>query len=82
MTIFQVNFMTISANEREKKTSREGILNSAEKLFFEKGYENVSMDDIATETELTISTLDLYFKSKEEIYLAINKRGSRILRLL
>lgn len=73
--------MTLSANEREKKASHS-ILDAAEKLFFEKGYENVSMDDIATETELEINTLNLYFESKEEIYLAINKRGSRILRLL
>lgn len=80
MTICQVNFMTISARkEREKEARRQGILDSAEKLFFDKGYENVSMADIATEIELARSTLYLYFKNKEEIYLAIAIRGSRIL---
>jgi TetR/AcrR family transcriptional regulator len=72
--------MTISdRKEREKEMRRKDIIDTAEKLFFEKGYENISMADIAKGTELGRSTLYLYFKNKKEIYLAISIRGTQIL---
>jgi len=72
--------MTISdRKEREKEVRRKDIINTAEKLFFEKGYENITMADIAKRTELARSTLYLYFKNKKEIYLAISIRGTEIL---
>ncbi len=37
------------------------------------------MDDIAKETELARGTLYLYFKNKDDIYIAIAIRGSKIL---
>ncbi|HEX3014595.1 MAG TPA: TetR/AcrR family transcriptional regulator, partial [Methanobacterium sp.] len=55
------------------------IIDTAEKLFFEKGYENITMADIAEGAELARSTLYLYFKNKNEIYLAISVRGTEIL---
>lgn len=73
--------MSISdRKEREKERRKMDILDTAETLFFKKGFENVTMADIAKETELARSTLYLYFKNKEEIYLAIAIRGSKILR--
>ncbi|WP_414468251.1 TetR/AcrR family transcriptional regulator [Methanobacterium sp. ACI-7] len=73
--------MSISdRKEREKERRRRDILDTAEILFFQKGFENVTMADIANEIELARSTLYLYFKNKEEIYLAIAIRGSKILR--
>lgn len=65
--------------EREKQRRREEILNAAEKVFFSKGIKHATMDDVAEEAELSKGTLYLYFKSKEEIYLAINLRGLAIL---
>jgi len=38
------------------------------------------MDDVAGMAELSKGTLYLYFKSKEDLYLAIHLRGNRILR--
>jgi AcrR family transcriptional regulator len=32
--------------KREKEYRRQSIIDAAEKLFFEKGYDNVSMNDI------------------------------------
>jgi len=43
------------------------ILNAAETVFTEKGFEKTRMDDIAKETGLGKGTLYLYFKSKEEL---------------
>lgn len=65
--------------EREKEMRRKDIIDTAEKLFFKKGYENITMADIAKGTELARSTLYLYFKNKKEIYLAISIRGTGIL---
>lgn len=72
--------MTISdRKEREKEMRRKDIIETAEKLFFQKGYENITMADIAERTELARSTIYLYFKNKKEIYLAISIRGTEIL---
>jgi len=64
--------------ERDKLRRREEILSAAEKLFFTKGIENTTMDDVAEEAELSKGTLYLYFKSKEEIHWEITQRHIQI----
>ncbi len=59
---------TADRREREKEKRRNDIIDVAEKLIFSKGYENVTMDDIARETELARGTLYLYFKNKDGAY--------------
>jgi len=68
-----------SRKEREKEQRRNDILQAAEKLFFARGYESVTMDDIAREVELNKATLYLYFKDKESLFFAVVLRGVRIL---
>lgn len=65
--------------EREKEQRRTEIIDAAEKLFFSRGYDNVSMKDIAGEVELSKATLYLYFENKEELFFAIVLRGIQIL---
>lgn len=65
--------------EQEKEQRCNYILDAAEKLFFSKGYDNVSMDDIAREIGLNKATLYLYFKKKESLFFAVVLRGARIL---
>ncbi|KAA3609802.1 MAG: TetR/AcrR family transcriptional regulator [Calditrichaeota bacterium] len=65
--------------EREKHQRRNDIINAAEKLFFSKGLANTTMDEVAKEAEYSKGTLYLYFKSKEDLYLAITVRGMKIL---
>ncbi|HLG94189.1 MAG TPA: TetR/AcrR family transcriptional regulator [candidate division Zixibacteria bacterium] len=65
--------------EREKLHRKEEILNAAEKVFFEKGLAMATMDEIAERAELSKGTLYLYYKSKEDLYLAIICRGHQIL---
>lgn len=64
---------------REKEQRRSDIISAAETLFFSRGYDNVSMNDIASEVELSKATLYLYFKDKESLFFAIVLRGARIL---
>ncbi|MBN2612577.1 MAG: TetR/AcrR family transcriptional regulator [Bacteroidales bacterium] len=68
--------------EREKEQRRNDIIDAAEKIFFSKGTENATMDEIALEAELSKGTLYLYFKSKEELLFAVNLRATRILKSL
>ena len=68
--------------EREKEQRKNDIVDAAERVFFKKGHENATMDDVASEAELSKGTLYLYFKNKEELYLAIHLRGNRILHSL
>ncbi len=65
--------------EREKNQRRNDIIDAAEKLFFSKGLSNTTMDEVAKQAEFSKGTLYLYFKSKEDLYLAINVRGMKIL---
>lgn len=68
--------------QREKAQRRKDILRAAEKLFFSRGYDNVSMDEIANEAELNKATLYFYFKDKESLYFAVVNRGIKILRAI
>jgi TetR/AcrR family transcriptional regulator len=65
--------------EREKEHRREEIIDAAQQVFFEKGLFMATMDDIAEKAELSKGTLYLYYKSKEDLYLAVTMRGMQLL---
>lgn len=50
------------------------IMNAAEEVFTQKGFDNARMDDIAEETGLSKGTLYLYYKSKNDLIIAILDR--------
>jgi len=60
--------------EREKQQRKIDIIDAAERLFFKQGFDNVSMDQIARESELAKGTLYLYFKSREDLHYSIVNR--------
>jgi TetR/AcrR family transcriptional regulator len=70
---------TKDRRKAEKDNRRNDILNAAESLFFSKGFENVSLNEIATKVHLGRSTIYLYFENKEELFFAIVLRGALIL---
>lgn len=47
--------------------NRTRILDVAKDLFYEKGIQNTSVDEIAKSAKMSKSTMYVYFKSKEEI---------------
>ncbi|MBI5471433.1 MAG: TetR/AcrR family transcriptional regulator [Ignavibacteriae bacterium] len=69
----------IERKEREKEQRREEIISAAEKVFMEKGLPAATMDEIAELAELSKGTLYLYYKSKEDLYVAVTMRGGEIL---
>lgn len=69
----------IERKEREKEMRREEIIDAAQEIFFTKGLASATMDEIAEKAELSKGTLYLYYKSKEDLYLAVAMRGSDIM---
>ncbi|MEJ2296241.1 MAG: TetR/AcrR family transcriptional regulator [Candidatus Lokiarchaeota archaeon] len=69
----------MSRKERETQLRRNIIIEAAEKLFLNQGYENTSMDEIAHASEFSKGTLYNYFNSKEDLYLVIAKKAYKIL---
>ena len=59
---------------------RNYIMESAQMLFANKDYEEVSMNDIANEVGVNRATLYYYFKNKEALYFTIVLRGVTILK--
>ena len=66
--------------ERERKQRRDEIIQAAEKVFFTKGFSLSTMDDIAEEAELSKGTLYLYFRSKEDLHMAVARNSIRLLK--
>jgi TetR/AcrR family transcriptional regulator len=66
---------TQTRKEREKTQRRNQIVNAAQKRFFQKGYEDVSMDEIAQDLELSKPTLYLYFQNKDALFLEVVVHG-------
>lgn len=56
-------------NNKEDKYNK--IIETAEKLFFENNYEEVSMSKIAKNAGIAKGTLYLYFSSKQDLYFSI-----------
>jgi len=54
--------------EREKARQRREMMSVALELFSQRGYHNVSMNEIAQKSEFAVGTLYKFFKSKEDLY--------------
>ena len=69
----------ISRKQRETNLRKQNIIEAAEKLFLANGYEDTTMNQIATESEFSKGSLYNYFKSKDDLYLAIGTKAYEIL---
>jgi TetR/AcrR family transcriptional regulator len=65
--------------EQNKLNRKEEILDAAEKVFFEKGFRDATMDDIASKALYSKAALYQYYKTKDEIYICICNRGITIM---
>ena len=57
--------------KREKEERRDLIVRTAKRLFFEEGFQFVTVEKIAREAELAKGSIYLHFRGKEEIYTQI-----------
>ena len=73
----------LTRKERERLQHRQEILDTAIKLFSERGFHNVSMQQIAEASEFAVGTLYNFFESKEALFEELTKScGERITNAL
>ena len=65
----------VERKEREREEMRKLILEAAQKLFLENGYEKVSIRNIADAIEYSPATIYLYYKDKNELLFALHQLG-------
>jgi len=63
----------------EKEQRKNRIVDIAQEIFFSKGFENSTMEEIARAAGYNKRTIYLYFKDKEDLFLAVVLRGQEIL---
>ena len=66
--------------EEEKERRRLEIIEAAEALYAEKGWDAVTMDQVARTARLSRALLYVYFKDKEDLLLALTSRALEELR--
>lgn len=56
---------------KQSKVKYNRLIETAEKLFIENGYKNISMDEIAQKANISKVTIYKYFESKENLFIKI-----------
>jgi AcrR family transcriptional regulator len=65
---------------REKESRIKVIQEAAKAIFFEKGFQAATMEEIAGEAEISKGTIYLYFRNKDDLYTSIIIEGMEQLR--
>ena len=73
----QLAYLPAGKRELTKVQNRQSILDSAREVFGELGYETCTVRDIIRRTGLAAGTFYNYYRSKEEVYLALSDDGAR-----
>jgi AcrR family transcriptional regulator len=70
--------MVLQSRRTEEKQERaESIIDAAEKVFFEKGFNQTSMDEIARQARLSRALLYVYFTDKAAIMRSVMLRAAQ-----
>src|SRR5579859_3613513 len=65
--------------EEEKERRRAEILDAAEALYARKGWDALTMDQVARSARLSRALVYVYFRDKEDLLFAIGERAVRLL---
>jgi TetR/AcrR family transcriptional regulator len=65
--------------EEEKERRRAEILDAAEALYAKKGWEGLTVDQVARSARLSRALVYVYFRDKEDLLFAIGERAMRLL---
>jgi len=69
----------LTKRQKEALETRKRIIAAFKKLITERGFDNVSMDDIAAEAGVSKGSFYTYFKHKEDIINELNKQDFFVL---
>ena len=69
-TVSSVPATTEGARERRKRQTRAALVEAAERLFRARGYDGVTVAEIAAEAGVSVKTLFVHFRSKEDLLFA------------
>ena len=74
--------MPILSDRRSRKrlATRQGISNAATRLFFERGFDHVTVDEIAAAADVGRMTVFNHFPRKEDMFFDRDDEGREILR--
>ena len=56
---------------RERRAGRQAIQMAAVRVFAEKGFSRATMEDVARQAEVSVGTIYLYYRSKEDLYVSL-----------
>ncbi len=73
----EVVYLPPGKREQTKVQNRQAILDAAREVFGELGYETATVRDIIRRTGLAAGTFYNYYKSKDEVYVALSDEGAR-----
>lgn len=80
MFVVYIRYMgTKDRKEREKEELKGLILRAAKEIFFEKGYAQTSIRNIADRIEYSPGTIYLHYKDKDSIFHALQQEGFMLL---
>ena len=69
----------VTRREEEKERRRGEILDAAEALYAKKGWDALTVDQVARSARLSRALVYVYFKDKEDLLFAIGERAMRML---
>lgn len=74
--------MAIPSDRRSRKrtATRQGISNAATRLFWERGFDNVTVDQIAEAADVGRMTVFNHFPRKEDMFFDREEEGKEVLR--
>ena len=65
----------LSRSERRKAATAASILDAAEALFRERGFQATTIDEIAERADISVGSVYFHFKTKVGLYLALVERA-------
>ena len=73
----EIAYLPAGKRELTKVANRQAIMDAAREVFGELGYETATVRDIIRRTGLAAGTFYNYYRSKDEVYLALSAEGAR-----
>ncbi|SCW36050.1 TetR/AcrR family transcriptional regulator [Ancylobacter rudongensis] len=77
MTMTDTDMPAAAPRAEPESAKRRDIIDGARKVFFEKGFDGASMDEVARAASVSKATIYVYFGSKDELFeaLVLNDRA-------